>query len=111
MLYVLNAFSLNMLPEGSNAILVRDITREEAGLRIVRAYNGGEGVCHAVGHADTAAVMSEQLGIIIEPNRVTVELRPRDTAIVGQCSGPRLPEGETKLPEGAAIRWILVEVE
>jgi hypothetical protein len=65
-------------------------------------------IISAVGHADTAAVFSSILDRAIEPNRISVKLTRDDMAIVGQYVGPRLPEGATTLPEGAAIEWWLV---
>ncbi len=64
----------------------------------------------AVGHADTAAVFSDVLGIDVPCNRVSVSLDHCTTALVGQYSGPRLPEGATTLPEGATIKWMIVGV-
>jgi hypothetical protein len=64
----------------------------------------------AVGHADTAAVFADVLGIPVECHRVTVTLNKGDMAVVGQYIGPRLPEGATKLPEGASIKWLGVRV-
>jgi hypothetical protein len=68
------------------------------------------GVDSAVGHADTAAVFSSLLGVPVPMERRTVTLQPGETALVGQYSGPRLPEGATTLPEEATITWLLVTV-
>jgi len=64
----------------------------------------------AVGHVETAAVFSGQLGMPVCFNRATVSLKPGDIAVVGQYKGPRLPEGATTLPEGAKIDWMAVMV-
>lgn len=64
----------------------------------------------AVGHSDTAVVFASVLGHPVATNRATVSLVPGDAIIVGQYSGPRLPEGATTLPEGATIKWALVSV-
>ena len=64
----------------------------------------------AVGHADTAAVFAHVLGVPVACNRATVALKDGDVALVGQYSGPRLPEGATTLPEGATIKWVVVGV-
>ena len=55
--------------------------------------------------ADTAAIFSQQLGVEIPAARVTVSLTHGEIILVGQYSGPRLPEGATTLPEGATIKW------
>ena len=39
-----------------------------------------------------------------------VALKEGDVALVGQYSGPRLPEGATTLLEGATIKWMVVVV-
>lgn len=69
------------------------------------------GCVSAVGHADTAAVFSSVLGVEVPCNRATVALKEGDVALVGQYSGPRLPEGANCLPEGATIKWFIVGVK
>jgi hypothetical protein len=64
----------------------------------------------AVGHADTAAVLSHTLGVPVPVSRVSVTLEAGKEAVVAQFVGPRLPEGATALPEGATIKWFLVRV-
>jgi hypothetical protein len=102
MIYLLNAFSLNMIV-GDADLLVRQVGIEAA-RNIARVATS------AVGHADTAAVFSDVLGVDVPTNRVSVTLNVGDLALVGQYSGPRLPEGATTLPEGAAIKWLVVGV-
>ena len=64
----------------------------------------------AVGHGETALVFSNVLDVDVPMNRATVSLEIGDTIIVGQYSGPRLPEGATMLPEGATIKWAQVSI-
>jgi len=64
-----------------------------------------------VGHADTAAVFADMLGIPVAHNRATVTLTDKDTLYVGQLVGGRLPEGVTTLPEGFEIKWICVRID
>ena len=97
-IFLSNAFSLQM--QGSffaetSPISVGDVPRD---------------VCSIVGHADVAAVLSDLLGIDVPVNRVTVSLQPGDVLFVGQYCGPRLPEGATKLPQGAKISWYRVDL-
>ena len=101
-MFLLNAFSLNMLA-GNADVHVREVSLDTA--RNLARVCGS-----AVGHADTAAVFADVLGINVPTNRVSVTLEDGDTALVGQYSGPRLPEGATKLPEGATIKWVVVGV-
>jgi hypothetical protein len=103
--YLANAFSFNMIPAKDGEITFIDVTAEEA-TRILNAKEWHS----VVGHADTAAVMSSLLGLDVPVNRASVELVVGDRLIVGQYSGPRLPEGATTLPEGAQIRWIYVQI-
>ena len=102
-MFLLNAFSLNMI-SGNADIIVREVTQATAASLAATRIS-------AVGHADTAAVFSNVLGVEIPCNRATVALKEGDVALVGQYSGPRLPEGATSLPEGAAIKWVVVAVK
>lgn len=102
-MFLLNAFSLNMLT--SNA----DISVRQVSLDVAR--NLASVATSAVGHADTASVFSDVLGIDVPTNQVSVTLGDGEAALVGQYSGPRLAEGATSLPEGATIKWLLVGVK
>ena len=102
-MYLLNAFSANMLAELPVSVHFVDISPA------VMAKLAQESVS-AVGHADTAALFSTILGVKVPCNRVSVTLKAGDNALLGQYTGPRLPEGATTLPEGANIKWILVNV-
>lgn len=102
-MFLLNAFSLNMLV-GNADIVVREISQAVAAGLAADCVS-------AVGHADTAAVFSSVLGVEIPCNRATVVLKDGDLALVGQYSGPRLPEGAVSLPEGATIKWLVVAVK
>ena len=101
--HTLNAFSANMLAEFPATIRFEELTLE-------RAKTLALGTISAVGHADTAAVFSAVLGVCVPVNRATVALKAGERALLGQYSGPRLPEGATSLPEGATIKWLLVSV-
>ena len=101
-MFILNAFSLNMLV-GNADVVVREVSQKVAAIL-------ADACVSAVGHADTAAVFSAVLGVPVPCNRATVALKPGDVALVGQYSGPRLSEGATSLPEGATIKWVVVGV-
>ena len=100
---LLNAFSLNMI-DGNADVIVREVSLKTAASLAADAIS-------AVGHADTAAVFESVLGVPVPCNRVSVTLKEGDVALVGQYSGPRLPEGATSLPEGATIKWMVVAVK
>ena len=101
-LWLLNAFSLNMLNEFPMSIHLEEVTLEQA-----RELLSG-GFRSAVGHENTAVLMSELLGLEVEAHRMTLSLQHGERALIGQYSGPRLEEGRTSLPEGATLRWILM---
>jgi len=98
---VCNAFSINMLERGG-----QDVAFVPVNVQAVRNLLKHEAWESAVGHADTAAVFSAEIGVQIPVSRTSVALRRYETSlIVGQYRGPRLPEGATALPEGAVIEW------
>lgn len=104
-MYLLNAFSLNMLEDLTATVRFTEIDETWAAAVLAQSE-----WTSAVGHADTAAVFSDVLGLPVPYNRATVSLKKGDKALVGQYKGPRLPEGATELPEGAEIKWVTVEV-
>ena len=127
MIYVSNAFSLNMLPSGAvsesveigfdrfqNAIADsssnKSFSDDEGEHTGTSSRSLKDGVKSVVGHADTATVLSTLLGVDIRFNRESVVLSPDDTLYIAQYSGARLPEGATELPEGSKFRWFTVKL-
>jgi hypothetical protein len=102
---LLNAFSFNMCGAFPVTVHATELTLGEAQQHLAEGFES------AVGHADTAAVFANVLGLTVEARRATVSLKTGDRAVVGQYRGPRLAEGATELPEGATIQWLLVEVK
>ncbi len=98
-----NAFSLNMMGPEEAKLLVRQITHQQAAETAARAES-------IVGHAETAAVLSDSLGVPVACNRASVSLEVGDVVVVAQYVGPRLAEGATSLPAGATVRFVQVEV-
>ena len=96
-MFLLNAFSIQMLNGERNLVLFEELTES-------RFLEMKEGAVSAIGHPDTARVLG------VEPNRVSVKLHPGEKALVAQLQGGRLPEGATKLPDGFHFRYYLVEV-
>lgn len=115
-LYLLNAFSLNMLSFDEEQefippmrVVVNPMSPLDAARVVQEAYNNN---LHThIGHESTAALLSKMLNIPLRADRATVTMMSGDIAIVAQYVGPRLPEGATSLPDGATIRFYLVEVE
>lgn len=125
-IYLLNAFSLNMLHFDEEQefvppmrVVVSPMSPKDAARVVQQAYNNilapgfprGLNLHAHIGHESTAALLSKMLNIPLHADRATVTMLPGDIAIVAQYVGPRLPEGATSLPEGATIRFYLVEVE
>ena len=102
-IYICNAFSLSMLDRNGAQRAPTAISLETA-KRFARAASA----VSAVGHADTAAVFSEILGVPVICDRITVKLTTNDLALIGQLTGPRLPEGCKTLPENATIEWWII---
>lgn len=102
---VLNAFSFNMV-----ATFPASVTAEEVTARYASVMLATDKVESFVGHADTAAVFTDVLGVSVPAVRGNVSLCKGDVVLLGQYIGPRLPEGATKLPEGATIKWLMVTI-
>ncbi len=97
--YLTNAFSIQMLP-GPTTVRFDEINPTEV----------PTDVTSAVGHADTAAVLSDILGFEIPMNRVSVSLDEFTELYVAQLVGGRLPEGSTTLPEGFRFKFFRVKI-
>lgn len=63
-----------------------------------------------VGHAETAATVSAELGVEIPFARRFGHLAIGEVALIAQVNGGRLPEGCTTLPEGMWIEYLRVEI-
>ncbi len=108
--YISNAFSLNMLPKNkmpsgkSCQITFQTLTLDDVQNLLADKY------VSVVGHENTARLLSTLTGHSIRFNRQSITLAfPEDRLIVGQYSGPRLPEDSMALPKGASVKWWLVE--
>ena len=107
---IANAFSLNMLDlsDGLTNLEVYAISAEWVQKKIATAEECGGEVVSIVGHADTAALLSAEIGREVQMNRVSYTMGDDDVLLVGQYQGPRLPEGAKELPAGAKIAWVRV---
>lgn len=86
-----------------------NVSFEEIGVAAAAGFVR-KGAVSSVGHADTARVFSEELGVEVPAQRSTIALEKGDQLVIGSYKGPRLPEGATQLPEGATIVWLLATV-
>ena len=98
---LLNAFSLQMLEQFPAEIFVEEVTPQYVAENVTSS---------AIGHADTAAVLSSLLGVEIPMRRVNVSLS-EGTVLVAQLQGGRLPEGATTLPQGFSFKFLKVTVD
>lgn len=98
--YLVNAFSIQMLQKGG---LVRfdEIAPEDIPTDVVSA----------VGHADTANVLTNMLGFPVSMNRTFITLDEDTELYVAQLVGGRLPEGTTTLPEGFSFKFYRVTLQ
>jgi hypothetical protein len=105
MIYIANAFSLQMA-FGFNFV-VESIELSSLGARV--RLKGNE-FTSAIGHEDTARVVSQQLGMEIPAKRTNIKLSQNDTLVVAQFIGERLPEGATTLPEGIKLQFAEITI-
>lgn len=102
-IYLGNAFSLQMLDVTvSNTVNIVPVGIEEI---------ASSDFMSVIGHADTAAVVSNILKREVAPNRVSVRLEKGDVLYVAQVTGGRLPEGATTLPEGFSLAFLKVTIQ
>ena len=130
-IYICNALAMGMLDRavqarntreratGGSPRTPRPVTLEEA-RAILRPQLDGRDlpveIIPAGGHADTARLIGDALGIPMPVARITVRLQGgpdelyerAEIALIGAYTGPRLPEGCTQLPEGASLEWWIV---
>jgi len=98
--YLVNAFSIQMLQKGG-LVKFDEIAPEDIPADVVSA----------IGHADTAVVLTNTLGFPVPMNRVFVALDENTELYVAQLVGGRLPEGATTLPEGFSFKFYRVTVQ
>ena len=105
-IYLSNAFSFNMVSDHHiGSLFFRDMDLKE-----VKELLSGDFI-NSLGHADIASVVSSQVGLKLEANRINTKLEVGDKLILAQYIGPRLQEGVISRPKGARIKWILVVLE
>lgn len=96
-IYLVNAFSLQMLNDFNTTIHISEL--EESYFNEMKSN-----LLSAIGHQDTANVLG------VEMNRVNISLDKGDFIIVAQLVGGRLPEGSTTLPVGFSFKYLLVRI-
>lgn len=107
MLYLSNAFSLQMLDKFPAEIMVREVSNWFLIEQLTIC-----GFKSVIGHEDTARVVSTLLQDMNIPcNRENITLKKGDHLVVFQLTGGRLPEGATTLPEGFTHKFLWVEIK
>jgi hypothetical protein len=102
MKYISNAFSLNMI--GMDIAMV-DVRITDLPMDLVVEELLEDGFTSAIGHQDTAVILSGMMGIDVPMNRINISLGRNDELYVAQYTGPRLDEGTTVLPDGAKFSF------
>ncbi len=109
MLYIANAFSLQMLDTTKRAdyrlSIIPLLPDYAARMAAETPFTS------AIGHNDTAAVVSTMLGVDVPQNRINIALQDEDILLVAQIIGGRLPEGATALPDGVEIHFVIIRIE
>jgi len=105
MLYISNSFSLNMLNRNGIPKVPVAVSTQQVKEIIKIKTSEKSPLISAIGHEDIAKIVSNILNINIPYNRISIKLEDEDNLIVAQYTGPRLPEGTTKLPENAKIEF------
>ncbi|MGM0439409.1 MAG: STIV orfB116 family protein [Patescibacteria group bacterium] len=106
MLYVCNSFSIQMLDINNRTeVVFQPLTKEE----VIQELSSG--FKSALGHEDTAQVVSNDLDLTVEFNREFISIDETDQVIVAQIEGGRLPEGSTTLPSDFNLKYYMVEVK
>lgn len=104
--YIANAFSLQMIAGLTKEGGVNISFVEVSDLNEIKEADA----ISAVGHPDTAAVVSSLLGKEVPANRISIGLQKGDILYVAQIMGGRLPEGCKTLPENFSLKFYKVEI-
>ena len=104
--YIANAFSLQMI---SDLVKEGGVNISFVEISDLNEIKESETIS-AVGHPDTAAVISSLLGKEVPANRISINLEKGDILYVAQIIGGRLPEGCKTLPENFSLKFYKVEI-
>ena len=117
MLYLANAFSLNILhiSNGRMAHVVVNKIEEGRAAELIRSACRLSGFNNIIGHQTTDEIIRcifEDYELFIPPGqRKSILIHEEDILVVAQYIGPRLEEGTTVLPDYARIEWFEVYLE
>lgn len=105
MIYLNNAFSLQMLPEG-----MLEFVGYDTNIGHVKSSITGQKVISGIRHKEILDIVNKELNTCIELNDIDIKLKDEDTLYVCQFIGGRLPVGATELPKDIKIRWFKINV-
>ena len=106
MTYISNSFSIQMI---ANIVMDGGASVNFVEISDLKEIKDAETIS-AVGHPDTAAVISDLLGKEVPANRISISLEKGDVLYVAQLLGGRLPEGCKSLPEGFQMKFYKVTI-
>lgn len=112
-MFITYMFSPSMLPDVAEPTVfsvkfVGPFTARQ--LQIWQRLHSMPAFTSAIDRADIAAVIAADLGVPLTANQVKIDLSPGDIMVVAVYRGPRMPRGTTQLPEGARIRYCVVQL-
>ena len=87
-MYLLNAFSLQMVQDFPCTVAFAEVSSLP------------EGLTSAIGHQDTANILG------VPMNRIAISLHAGDEFYIAKLQGGRLPEGSTTLPDGFYFKYL-----
>jgi len=90
--YLVNAFSLNMLKEFPATITVDKIERDEFCLEVEMRLEENE-LVNAIGHDSTVNLVNKLCDVQLQKNRVEIKMSEGDRALIVIVT-ERLPEGK-----------------
>lgn len=106
---ITNAFSIQMLSGTDANVEFHKMSPSQ--LEEVKRDLKGDTVESYIGHPDTAAVVSDVLGVEVPCRRGFLKVQTGQFILIAQLSGGRLPEGSTRLPDGFKIEFWVAHVE
>ena len=109
-IYIGNAFSISMLESSYHNVEFTKYNSEQIKeyIQFSLMDNPEIEIISAIGHVDTCNIVNNLLETNLQVNRASIKLGKNSSLIVAQYSGPRLPEGATKLPFGSEIKFWIV---
>ena len=103
--YLANAFSLSMLTPPAT-VKVTEVGAEDVKRLLINGFTS------AIGHEATAKIVTSRIGVSVQVNRISVQLRPGDLLVVFQLL-TRLPEGKVLTEDEikqVQAKWYVVTV-